>query len=58
MAQIVEKIIEPGRIEVGSMFKIKIKVQDVLSSKKIFITEDEIKIITENDNTIRTEWGD
>lgn len=58
MASIIEKIVEPARIEVGSIFKIKVKVEDVLSSKKIFITEDAITIITEDDNTIRTEWGD
>ena len=58
MARIVEKIIEPSRIDAGSIFKIKVRVEDVLTSKKIFVTEDSIKIVTEEGNIIRTEWGD
>lgn len=57
MAQIVEKIIEPSRIEVGSKFKIKIKVEDILISKKRLMTEDGIKLITEGGMIIRSEWG-
>lgn len=57
MARIVEKIVEPSRIEVGSLFKIKVKVQDILTSKKIFVTERGIKIITEDGKLIRSEWG-
>lgn len=57
MAKIIEKIIEPSRIEVGSLFKIKVKVEDILTSKKIFITERGIKIITEDGKLIRSEWG-
>ena len=58
MARIVEEIIEPAKIEAGSIFKIKVRVEDVLTSKKIIVTEDFAKIITEDGNTIRTEWGD
>lgn len=58
MAQIIEKIIEPSRIEVGSKFKIKIKVEDILISKKAFITEDLINLITEDGKIIRSEWED
>lgn len=57
MARIIEKIVEPSRIEVGSLFKIKVKVQDILTSKKIFVTERNIKIITEDGKLIRSEWG-
>lgn len=57
MARIIEKIVEPSRIEVGSLFKIKVKVEDILTSKKIFITERGIKIITEDGKLIRSEWG-
>lgn len=57
MARIVEKIIEPSRIEVGSLFKIKVKVQDILTSKKVLTTERGIKIITEDGKLIRSEWG-
>lgn len=58
MARITEKIVEPSRIEVGSVFKIKIKVDDVLANKRNFVTENLRKIITEDGNSIRTEWGD
>ena len=57
MPEIIEKIIEPSRIEVGSTFKIKIKVKDILTSKKVFETENEITLITEDGKLIRTEWG-
>lgn len=57
MARIIEKIVEPSRIEVGSLFKIKVKVEDILTSKKIFITERGIKLITEDGKLIRSEWG-
>ena len=57
MARIIEKIVEPSRIEVGSLFKIKVKVFDILTSKKILITERGNKIITEDGKLIRSEWG-
>lgn len=57
MPRITEKIVEPSRIEVGSLFKIKVKVFDILTSKKIFITERGNKIITEDGKLIRSEWG-
>lgn len=58
MARIIEKIVEPSRIEVGSLFKIKVKVSDMFSSKEYFITESGIKLITEDGKLIRTEWGE
>lgn len=58
MPRIIEKIIEPSRIEVGSIFKIKIKVEDEIINKRTLITEDGIRIITEDGKTIRTEWGE
>lgn len=58
MARIIEKIVEPSRIEVGSLFKIKVKVADIFSSKEYFITESGIKLITEDGKLIRTEWGE
>lgn len=57
MPKIIEKIIEPSRIEAGSTFKIKIKIKDILTSKKVFETENEILLITEDGKLIRTEWG-
>lgn len=57
MVRIIEKIVEPSRIEVGSLFKIKVKVFDILTSKKILITERGNKIITEDGKLIRSEWG-
>lgn len=57
MPEIIEKIVEPSRIEVGSIFKIKVKVKDILTSKKVFETENEITLITEDRKLIRTEWG-
>ena len=58
MARITEKIVEPSRIEADSVFKIKIKVDDVLANKRKLVTENLRKILTEDGKNIRTEWGD
>lgn len=58
MARIVEKILEPGEIYVGSVFKLKIKVEDELHKISKIITEDGKKIKTEDNKYLRTEWGE
>ena len=58
MSKIKEIIVEPALIYVGSNLKIKIKVKDDYSFKKSLITESGLMIVTENENTIRTEWGE
>ena len=58
MARIIEKIIEPSKVYVGSSFMLKIKVQDSLLNKAQFITEDGLKLITEDNKNIITEWGE
>ena len=58
MASIIEKIVEPSKIYVGSTFKIKIKVDRDYSFVNEVTTENNLEIITENANNIRTEWGD
>lgn len=57
MPKIVEKIIEPNKIEVGSFFKLKIKVEDKYFSKRRLISEDNRYLITEDNKFIKTEWG-
>lgn len=57
MNKIIEKIVEPNKIEVGSTFLLKIKVKDILTSKKILVTEQGKSIITEDNKPIRSEWG-
>ena len=58
MSKIKEIIVEPALIYVGSNLKIKIKVKDDYSFKKSLITESGLTIVTEDKNTIRTEWGE
>ena len=58
MSRIVETIIEPSKIYTGSIFKIKIKVEGNYAYKHSFITESGLNIITENNDIIRTEWGE
>ena len=58
MNKIIEKIVEPNKIEVGSTFLLKIKVKDILTSKKILVTEQGKNIITEDNKPIRTDWGE
>lgn len=57
MNKIIEKIVEPNKIEVGSTFLLKIKVKDILTSKKMLVTEQGKSIITEDNKPIRSEWG-
>lgn len=58
VSNITDFIIEPSVVDVNKSFRVKIKVKDIYLSKKIFITENEIPIITEDGKLIRTEWGD
>lgn len=58
MANISEFLIEPSVVNVNESFRIKIKVNDIYNFKRIFITENNIPIITEDDKLIRTEWDD
>lgn len=57
MSKILEKIVEPSKIYVGSTFKLKIKVQDDYFNRKRIITEDNMLITTQSGKVIRTEWG-
>lgn len=57
MARIIEKILEPSHIEVGSKFLLKIKIDDFYNVKRIILTEDGKSIITNSDEKLRTEWG-
>ena len=58
MTNITDFILEPSVVNVNQVFRAKLKVNDIYLSKKIFITENEIPIITEDGKLIRTEWGD
>lgn len=57
MNKIIEKIVEPNKIEVGSTFLLKIKVKDILTSAKIISTEQRKILVTEDNKPIRSEWG-
>ena len=57
MNKIVEKIVEPNKVEVGSTFLLKIKVKDILTSAKLISSEQGIQLVTEDDKPIRSEWG-
>lgn len=52
-SKIIEKIIEPSKIEVGSTFLIKVKVQFIPSCQ--LITETSDNIITETGENLITE---
>ena len=56
--RIIEKIVEPSKIEVGSTFMIKVKIDDILKSAKIIISENNKVLITEDNKPLRTDWGD
>ena len=58
MNKIIEKIVEPNKIEVGSTFLLKIKIKDILTSAKLLVTEQGKSIITEDNKPIRSEWGE
>lgn len=51
--KIIEKIIEPAKVEVGSTFLIKVKVQFTPSYQ--LVTENNNYLITEDGNTLFTE---
>ena len=53
MSKILEKIIEPSRIEVGSVFLLKVKVERIKSYS--LITEAEDNIILETGENLITE---
>lgn len=57
MLKIIEKILEPTKIEVGSSFLLKIKVEDNYFKRRKIISEDNKVLITEDGKKIRTEWG-
>lgn len=57
MVRITEKILEPSTIYVNDRFTLKIKVDDYYLKKRVFVTEDGRKVMTEDDKDIRTEWG-
>lgn len=57
MSKIVEKIVEPSKVFVGSTFKLKIKIEDDFFYRKKLTTEDSFVLVTEDNKTLRTEWG-
>ena len=58
MSKIQEVIVEPNKIEVGSTFKLKVRVIDSYIKKQKIISENKKNIITEDEEKIRTEWGE
>lgn len=58
MSRIIEKIVEPTKIYVGSTFKLKIKVQDDYLQYRQIITENGKILITEDGKQISTEWSE
>ncbi len=58
MSKIIETIVESDKIEVGSTFKLKVRVIDSYIKKQIIISEDKKIITTETEEKIRTEWGE
>ena len=57
MSKIKEVIVEPNKIEVGSIFKLKVRVIDSYLIKQIIVSESKNVISTEDGKTIKTEWG-
>ena len=57
MSKIQEIIVEPGKIEVCSTFKLKVRVIDDHINKQKIISENRKSIVTEDGENIRTEWG-
>lgn len=56
--KIIEIITEPSKIYVGSTFLLKVKVEDMSPSRKYLATENSLKIISEDNKKIITEWGE
>lgn len=57
-SKIIEKILEPSKIFVGSKFVLKVKVEDDIEASKVLATEDGRRIITEDNKRIQMEWGE
>lgn len=58
MARITDILIEPSNeLKINQSFIVKIKVEDEYLIAKEIITENNINIITEDGNIIRTEYG-
>ena len=57
MSKIQEILVEPSKIYTGSAFKIKVKVEDDYFYRKQLVSEDNFILVTENGESIRTEWG-
>lgn len=55
--KIAEILIEPVKIYVGSIFLLKIKIEDELLNKKYIATKENKILITENGKKIKTEWS-
>ncbi len=58
MSRITEMIIEPSAVYVGGSFKLKIRVHDDYIYKKTLVTESGLKLVTEDNKKIRTDWGE
>lgn len=58
MSKIQEVIVEPEKVSVGSIFKLKVRVIDSYLNKKKIISENRKIITTEDGKNIRTEWGE
>lgn len=58
MIRILDLVVEPSKVYVNQAFKIKVKVQDDYTSKKMIISENNHQIISETGDYLRTEWGE
>lgn len=58
MASITDFQLEPSVVNINQTFRAKLKVDDIYGFKRLFITENGIKLITEDGKYIRTEWDD
>lgn len=57
MSRIIETILEPAKIYVGSTFRLKFKVEDDSLIYKQIVSEDNQILITEDGKQITTEWS-
>ena len=58
MAIITDFILEPSVVNVNQVFRAKLKVKDGMDRKQYITTEDGIRLITEDEKLIITEWGE
>lgn len=58
MSKIVEVKVEPDKIYVGSIFMLKIKIEDSYVNEKYLYSEDNKILITENQFKIKKEGND